>query len=76
MQAALLGPEKTVRERIRKYRDAGVNMLRLDPLGATPTERLDTLGPRGGAGARGVPLVQAARSRSARSSVSSITAMP
>jgi hypothetical protein len=44
MQAALLGPEKTVRERIRKYRDAGVTMLRLDPLGATPTERLDTLG--------------------------------
>ena len=44
LQAALLGPETTVRERIRKYRDAGVNMLRLDPLGATPTERLDTLG--------------------------------
>jgi hypothetical protein len=44
MQAALLGPEKTVRERIRKYRDAGVTMLRLDPLGATPAERLDTLG--------------------------------
>jgi F420-dependent oxidoreductase-like protein len=44
MQAALLGPEKTVRERIRKYRDAGVDMLRLDPLGATPAERLDTLG--------------------------------
>ena len=43
-QAALLGPEKTVRERIRKYRAAGVTMLRLDPLGATPTERLDTLG--------------------------------
>ena len=44
MQTALLGPEKAVRERIRKYRDAGVNMLRLDPLGATPSERLDTLG--------------------------------
>jgi hypothetical protein len=44
MQAALLGPEKAVRERIRKYRDAGVNMLRIDPLGATPNERLDTLG--------------------------------
>jgi F420-dependent oxidoreductase-like protein len=44
LQASLLGPEKLVRERIRKYRDAGVNMLRLDPLGATPSERLDTLG--------------------------------
>ena len=44
MQAALLGPEQTVRERIRKYRDAGVDMLRLDPLGSNPTERLDTLG--------------------------------
>jgi F420-dependent oxidoreductase-like protein len=44
LQASLLGPEKTVRERIRKYRDAGVTMLRLDPLGATTSERLDTLG--------------------------------
>ena len=44
MQAALLGPEQTVRERIRRYRDAGVTMLRLDPLGSNPTERLDTLG--------------------------------
>src|SRR5262245_6017401 len=43
-QTSLLGPEKAVRERIRKYRDAGVNMLRLDPLGATTSERLDTLG--------------------------------
>jgi alkanesulfonate monooxygenase SsuD/methylene tetrahydromethanopterin reductase-like flavin-dependent oxidoreductase (luciferase family) len=44
LQASLLGPEKSVRERIRKYSDAGVNMLRLDPLGATASERLDTLG--------------------------------
>jgi alkanesulfonate monooxygenase SsuD/methylene tetrahydromethanopterin reductase-like flavin-dependent oxidoreductase (luciferase family) len=44
MQATLLGPEKSVRERIRKYRDVGVTMLRLDPLGGTPAERLDTLG--------------------------------
>ena len=44
LQTALLGPEKNVRERIRKYRDAGVDMLRLDPLGATASERLDTLG--------------------------------
>ena len=51
MQTALLGPEKMVRERIRKYRDAGVGMLRLDPLGATETQRLDTL-------ARAVELVR------------------
>ena len=44
MQSSLLGPEEMVRERIRTYRDAGVSMLRLDPLGATPSERLDTLG--------------------------------
>ena len=33
-----------VRERIGKYRDAGVNQLRLDPLGSSASERLDTLG--------------------------------
>ncbi len=44
LQTALLGSEAAVRERIRKYRDAGVTMLRLDPLGSTPSERLDTLG--------------------------------
>ena len=44
MQTSLIGPEDHVRERIRKYRDAGVDMLRLDPLGASPTEKLDTLG--------------------------------
>jgi F420-dependent oxidoreductase-like protein len=43
-QTALLGSEADVRERIRTYRAAGVTMLRLDPLGATPRERLDTLG--------------------------------
>jgi hypothetical protein len=32
-----------VRERVRKYRDAGINNLRLDPLGDTPTARIDTL---------------------------------
>ncbi|MEE2776809.1 MAG: LLM class flavin-dependent oxidoreductase [Acidobacteriota bacterium] len=44
LENSLIGPEKRVRERIRMYRDAGVDMLRLDPMGATPTERLDTLG--------------------------------
>jgi F420-dependent oxidoreductase-like protein len=44
LQTSLLGTEAMVRERIRKYRDAGVNQLRLDPLGATASQRLDTLG--------------------------------
>jgi len=40
----LLGTEDMVRERIRKYRDAGVTTLRLAPDGRTLTERLETLG--------------------------------
>jgi alkanesulfonate monooxygenase SsuD/methylene tetrahydromethanopterin reductase-like flavin-dependent oxidoreductase (luciferase family) len=44
LRTNLLGTEVMVRERIRKYRDAGVTMLRLDPLGETLPERLDTLG--------------------------------
>lgn len=44
LQTTLLGSESMVRERIRKYRDAGVNQLRLDPMGGDAGERLDTLG--------------------------------
>jgi len=44
IQTALLGSEDDVRERIRQYRDAGVNTLRLDPAGESMSERLDTLG--------------------------------
>jgi hypothetical protein len=44
LQTNLLGTEGMVRERIRKYRDAGVNTLRLQPDGRTLKERLDTLG--------------------------------
>ena len=44
LQTTLLGPEAMVRERIRRYRDAGVTQLRLDPLGGNVSERLDTLG--------------------------------
>ena len=40
----LFGPEAHVRARIRKYRDAGVAVLRVAPAGQTPAERLDTLG--------------------------------
>ena len=43
LQSSLIGTESMVRERVRKYRDAGINMLRLEPMGETPTERLDTL---------------------------------
>jgi len=32
-----------VRDRIRAYRAAGVTALRLQPMGRTPTEKLDTL---------------------------------
>lgn len=44
LQSALIGPESRVRERIRLYRDLGIGQLRLDPMGATARERLDTLG--------------------------------
>ena len=51
IQTTLLGTEDMVRERIRRYRDAGIDTLRLSPMGDTVTERLDTLG-------RAVELVQ------------------
>lgn len=44
MQSSLLGSEDMVRERIVKYRDAGVNQFRIDPAGRSMSERLDTLG--------------------------------
>jgi F420-dependent oxidoreductase-like protein len=44
LRTNLLGTEGMVRDRIRKYREAGVDTLRLDPMGRTLTERLDTLG--------------------------------
>ena len=43
-QVNLLGTEEMVRERIRKYREAGVTTLRLQPEGRTLEERLETLG--------------------------------
>jgi hypothetical protein len=44
LRTSLLGSESDVRERIRRYRDAGITTLRLDPLGETPAARLDILG--------------------------------
>ena len=52
LQTNLLGTEDMVRERIRKYRDADVTTLRLQPDGRTLDERLETLG-------RAVELVSA-----------------
>jgi F420-dependent oxidoreductase-like protein len=40
----LFGPEAHVRERIRKYRDAGIGVLPVAPAGQTDADRLDTLG--------------------------------
>ncbi len=43
VKANLLGTEEMVRERIRAYRDAGVDTLRLAPMGRAPAAKLDTL---------------------------------
>ena len=43
-QTTAIGPESHVRERIRRYRDAGISVFRIEPLGDDPTLRLDTLG--------------------------------
>jgi F420-dependent oxidoreductase-like protein len=40
----LLGTDERVRERIRAYRAAGIDTLRVAPAGGTTSERLDTLG--------------------------------
>jgi F420-dependent oxidoreductase-like protein len=44
LQTSMLGGEDVVRERIRRYRDAGVTTLRIDPIGDDGPARLDTLG--------------------------------
>ncbi len=43
-RSSLIGPEGHVRERIRRYRDVGISVLRVDPAGETDAARLDTLG--------------------------------
>ncbi len=43
-QTTIFGDEAHVRGRIRKYRDAGINVLRVDPAGGDASQRLDTLG--------------------------------
>ncbi|MET0780261.1 MAG: hypothetical protein ABWZ16_01910, partial [Microbacterium sp.] len=44
LHTSFFGNDAMVRDRIRAYRDAGVTSLRLQPMGATPAEKLDTLG--------------------------------
>ena len=44
LRSNLVGTAEMVRERIRLYREAGVNTLRLSPLGDSLAERLDQLG--------------------------------
>lgn len=43
LRCNLIGNEAQVRERLRVYRDAGLNTLRITPEGKTPDERLATL---------------------------------
>ena len=51
LATTLIGTEDMVRARLRAWRDAGVDTVRLYPAGDTPTARLDTL-------ARGIDLVR------------------
>jgi len=44
LRTTLIGPEARIRARLRAYRDAGIGMLRIEPLGAGETARLDALG--------------------------------
>ena len=52
LATTLIGTEDMVRARLRTWRDAGVDTVRLYPAGDTPTARLDTL-------ARGIDPVRA-----------------
>ena len=54
----LVGPEETVKERLRLYRDIGIDQLYLQPHGDTLEERLETLG-------RAVDLVDAVTAEAA-----------
>jgi F420-dependent oxidoreductase-like protein len=44
LATTLIGTEKMVRERLRVWRDTGVDTVRFYPAGDTPRARLDTLG--------------------------------
>ena len=44
VRTTMFGDEAFVRERIRLYRDVGIGVFRLDPVGRNASERLETLG--------------------------------
>jgi alkanesulfonate monooxygenase SsuD/methylene tetrahydromethanopterin reductase-like flavin-dependent oxidoreductase (luciferase family) len=44
LQTTMIGTEEMVRERMRIWRDAGIDTLRLYPAGQTVEQRLETLG--------------------------------
>ena len=44
VRTTMFGDEAFVRERIRRYRDVGIGVLRIDPAGRGEAERLETLG--------------------------------
>ena len=44
LRTTLYGNERHVRDRIRLYRDAGIDVFRIDPAGGAASEKLDTLG--------------------------------
>jgi F420-dependent oxidoreductase-like protein len=56
LATTLIGTEDMVRARLRTWRDAGVDTVRLYPAGETLTARLDTLG-------RGIDLVRSLEDR-------------
>jgi hypothetical protein len=59
LATTLIGTEDMVRARLRSWREAGVDTVRLYPSGDTPTARLDTL-------ARGIDLVREVTGSSTR----------
>ena len=44
LRTSMFGTDEMIRERIRAFRAAGVTDLRIEPIGRTPTAKLDTLG--------------------------------
>ena len=43
-RTTLFGDEAFIRERVRRYRDAGIGVFRIQPSGGDASQRLDTLG--------------------------------
>jgi hypothetical protein len=44
MQSSIIGDEAYVRERLAKYKAAGINDVMLHPMAKEPKEQLDVLG--------------------------------